>query len=107
MLKNHIKIAFRSLAKRKAFALINIVGLSLGLWCTLLIALWISDELDKDAFHIKGNQISQVMTNVGSDDGSISTWDGTGYPVAEALMDQLPEIETAVRRTGPRWGEVN
>ena len=104
MLKNHIKIAFRSLAKRKAFALINVVGLSLGLWCTLLIALWISDELDKDAFHIKGNQISQVMTNVGSDDGSVSTWDGTGYPVAEALMSQLPEIETAVRRTGPRGG---
>ena len=60
--------------------------------------------MDKDAFHTKGNQISQVMTNIGSDDGSINTWDGTGYPVAEALMEQLPEIETAVRRTGPRGG---
>ena len=54
MLKNHVKIAFRSLGKRKGFALINVIGLALGIWCTLLIALWIADELDKDRFHVKG-----------------------------------------------------
>src|SRR5680860_55325 len=102
MLKNHIKISFRSLGKRKGFALINIVGLALGIWCTLLIALWIADEFDKDHFHAKGDRISQVMTNVTSEEGEIDTWNGTGYPVAEALSGQIPGIETVVRSAGPR-----
>ncbi|WP_373519917.1 FtsX-like permease family protein [Pricia sp.] len=102
MFKNHIKIAFRGLGKRKGFALINVIGLALGIWCTLLIALWISDELGKDRFHAKGDTISQVMTNVTSEEGEIDTWSGTGYPVAEALAEQIPEIETVVRSAGPR-----
>ncbi|MGB7395108.1 MAG: FtsX-like permease family protein [Pricia sp.] len=102
MLKNHIKIAFRSLGKRKGFALINVIGLALGIWCTLLIALWIADELDKDRFHVKGDGISQVMTNIKNEDGTINTWDGTGYPVAGELTEKIPEIETVVRSTSPR-----
>lgn len=107
MLKNHIRTTFRSLSKRRGFALINIVGLSLGLWCTLLIALWIADELEKDHFHENGNRISQVMTNINNEDGSINTWNRTGYPVAEALSDQIPEIETVVRSSGPRESILN
>lgn len=102
MLKNHLNIAFRSFAKRKGFALINCIGLALGIWCSLMIALWIADEFSKDGFHTKGNRISQVMTNVGSESGSIETWDGTGYPVADALSGQIPEIDKIVRRAGPR-----
>ncbi|WP_198440098.1 ABC transporter permease [Pareuzebyella sediminis] len=102
MLLNNIKIAFRNLGKRKGFALINIVGLSLGLWCTLLIALWIADEVAKDRFHKKGDRIGLVMTNIESEEGEISTWGQTGYPVAEALEEQIPEVEMAVRRSGPR-----
>ncbi len=102
MLKNHFKIAIRSLSKRRGFALINIVGLSLGLWCTLLIGLWIADELDKDAFHANGNQISQVMTNFQAEEGPISTWNGTGYPVGGALAEHMPEVEKMVRKAGPR-----
>ncbi len=102
MFKNHFKTAFRSIQKRKGFALINIIGLSLGIWCTILISLWIFDELDKDNFHAKGNRISQVLTRVSSMEDADNTWDGTGYPVAEALAAQIPEIETAVRITSTR-----
>ena len=102
MFKNHIKTAFRGLGKRKGFALINIIGLSLGIWCTLLISLWIDDEFDKDNFHANGNRISQVMTRVDSSQDADNTWDGTGYPVAEAFSSQIPEIEAAVRITGTR-----
>lgn len=102
MLKNHIKIAFRSIGKTKGYAIINIVGLSLGLWCTLLIGLWIADEFDKDGFHANGNRISQVMSTFVSEDGIGDTWNGTGYPVGEALLDNFPEIEKVVRKAGPR-----
>lgn len=106
MFKNHFKTAFRSIQKRKGFALINIIGLSLGIWCTILISLWIFDEFDKDNFHVKGNRISQVLTRVSSMEDADNTWDGTGYPVAEALVAQIPEIETAVRITSTRGSNL-
>ncbi|MRH98985.1 FtsX-like permease family protein [Kriegella sp. EG-1] len=102
MLKNHFKIAFRNLLKRKGYATINIVGLSLGLWCTLMIGLWIADELDKDGFHTNGDRICQVMSTFVSEDGIGDSWNGTGYPVGEALLDNVPEIEKVVRTTGQR-----
>ncbi|MEO9891759.1 FtsX-like permease family protein [Aurantibacter sp.] len=102
MLKNHIKIAFRNLLNRKSYAIINIVGLSLGLWCTLLIGLWIVDEFNKDSFHTNGDRISLVMSTFVSDDGIGDTWGGTGYPVGEALAENFPDIENVVRTSGPR-----
>ena len=50
----------------------------------------------------KGDGISQVMTNIKNEDGTVNTWDGTGYPVADALTGRIPEIETVVRSTSPR-----
>jgi len=50
MLKNYIKIAFRNLKKDKQFTLLNVVGLSAGMACTLLIYLWVHDELSYDKF---------------------------------------------------------
>ena len=44
MIKNYIKIAFRNLWKQKGFSAINILGLSLGMACSLLILLWVRDE---------------------------------------------------------------
>ncbi|NJB70217.1 ABC-type antimicrobial peptide transport system permease subunit [Saonia flava] len=102
MIKNYLKIAWRNLLKNRVFSFINIFGLAVGLWCVFLIALWIMDEFGKDNFHSKGNQIAQVLTNIKNDDGSMATWDGTGYPVAEALSEQIPEIKAVIRRTGPR-----
>ena len=51
MIKSYLIIAWRNLRKNKAHALINIAGLSVGLACSLLILLWVQDELDIDAFH--------------------------------------------------------
>ena len=48
MFKNYLKIAFRNLTKNKAFSLINIMGLALGLACSLLIMLWVNDEYHID-----------------------------------------------------------
>ncbi|NQU85826.1 MAG: ABC transporter permease [Mariniphaga sp.] len=51
MIKHFLKITFRSIRKSKIYTLINIIGLSLGLTCALIIALWVKYELSFDKFH--------------------------------------------------------
>ncbi len=107
MLKNHLKIALRSLAKRKGFALINSIGLALGIWCSLMIALWVMDEYEQDNFHENDERICQVLRNQPAEDGSIITGEGTAYPIGDALLEQIPEIENQTRVTYPRNATIN
>ena len=51
MLKNYLLVAFRNLWRNKTFSAINIIGLSLGLTCSLLILLWVRDQRSIDTFH--------------------------------------------------------
>ncbi len=57
MIKNYFKIAFRNLIKSKVFSLINILGLALGMACSLLILLWVQDERSVDNFHKNGKRL--------------------------------------------------
>ena len=61
MFKNHLKIAWRTLLKDKQFTFLNVLGLSAGLACTLLIYLWVNDELSFDKFNEKDGQLYQLM----------------------------------------------
>jgi hypothetical protein len=57
MLKNYLKIAWRSLLKDRQFSLLNILGLSSGICCALLIWLWVADERGVDKFFPNDNRI--------------------------------------------------
>lgn len=72
MLKNYIKVALRSLKKHKAFSLINIAGLAVGLTCCMLIGLYISEELSYDRFHKNADNIYRFTREFKSPDGSTS-----------------------------------
>ena len=61
MLKNYFKTAVRNLAKNKLHSILNIAGLSAGIAVTLLIGLWINDELSFDKYHRNYESIAQVM----------------------------------------------
>jgi putative ABC transport system permease protein len=61
MLKHNIILIYRNFLRAKGFFLINLFGLSTGLACTLFIYLWVSDELSKDKFNVKDEQLFQVM----------------------------------------------
>lgn len=63
MLSNYLKIAFRNLLRNKAYSLINIGGLTVGLACSVLIFLFIQDELSFDKFHQDYEQIYQLKAN--------------------------------------------
>ncbi|MBO9732335.1 MAG: ABC transporter permease [Chitinophaga sp.] len=95
MFKNYLAIAWRNLVKDRRFALLNLVGLSTGLACALLIYIWVNDELQMDRFHKKEATLYQVLENRVQASG---IWTAQSSPVAmgDALVKQIPEVERAV-----------
>lgn len=102
MFKSYFKIAWRSMKKDRQFALLNLIGLSTGLACTLLIYLWIYDEWHMDKFHQHDSRLFQVMINLHGGD-VINTWDGTAGTLGETLKRSLPEVEQVVGTAPAEW----
>jgi putative ABC transport system permease protein len=102
MFKTNFKIAWRNLIREKQFSLLNIIGLAAGLACTLLIWLWVSDELQYDSFFANNDRLYQLMER-DTDDGKTSIWDGSSGLLAEAVKKQFPEVEYATPLAGPGW----
>jgi putative ABC transport system permease protein len=103
MLKNYIKIAFRNLWKQKGFSAINIIGLAMGMACSLLILLWVQDERGVDAFHENGKNLYYVYER-NTLGGKIESWYWTQGPLAEELKKEIPEIKAA---TPIEWSNTN
>ena len=59
MLEHNLKLFFRSIKKHQGIFFINLLGLSTGLACVLLIALWVIDELKFDKFHQNDKELYQ------------------------------------------------
>lgn len=93
MIKNLFKITFRSLVRNKAFSLINIFGLAVGLATCLLIMLYILDESSYDRHHQEGDRIFHVafINSKGE------TWTAGPGPLAWGLKNDLPEVVQSTR----------
>lgn len=102
MFKNYLKTAWRHLLKNRRFTILNLIGLSTGLACTLLICLWVYDELSIDHFHKNDHHLFQVMENQPHEKG-ITTSNGTPALLADALKANMPEVENATVSTPPSW----
>ena len=96
MLKNYFRSAFRNLWKNKTSSLINIAGLSAGLSCCLLIALYIQNELNYDQFQERGDRIARVIMEY-SFGGDVRKGNFTSTKVAPSLKKNFPEVESAVK----------
>jgi putative ABC transport system permease protein len=96
MLKNYFKIAWRNLIRDRQFSLLNLIGLSTGLACALLIYLWVNDERSVDKFNEKDSQLFQIMKTAPNGDGTVSTFDVTQGMLAKSMASDIPEIEYAV-----------
>ncbi|KAB7732851.1 FtsX-like permease family protein [Rudanella paleaurantiibacter] len=99
MLTNYLKIAWRNLVNNKAFSFINIVGLSAGLSCCMLICLYIYDELSYDTQHPDVEQLYQVGTAFINPDGERKTA-ATPYRLADAMQQEYPEVGSTTRLVG-------
>ena len=102
MFKHNIILSLRIFKRYKSSFLINLTGLATGLASVLLIYLWVADELAIDRFHEKGDRLYQVMSNNITPDG-ISTWNGTSALLAQAMAEEVPEVEAAVPATDSDW----
>jgi putative ABC transport system permease protein len=96
MFRNYLKIAFRNLWRQKGYSFINISGLTIGLVCTLLIILYVMDELSFDRHFENADRIYRVGVRGVIGDQNI---DGvqTSSLMAKTLVDEYPEVEYATR----------
>jgi putative ABC transport system permease protein len=109
MIKNYFLIAFRNICKNIGFSLINILGLSIGITATLLILLWVQDELSFDRFHENAENLYQVEEDQYYS-GEVYHVTVTPYPCGPAWKEEIPEIKDACRYQWPsgmlfRYGE--
>jgi hypothetical protein len=102
MFRNNFKIAWRNLVKDRQFTILNLIGLSAGLACTIFIYLWVSDELSFDKFNEKDSQLYQLMEYRKSPELSTVSDESCGL-LSEVLRQQRPEIEYAAAVAPPEW----
>ena len=99
MIRNYLKVAFRSLLRNKAHSFINIAGLSVGLACSLMILLWVQNEQSIDSFH--SNHLYRVYEQVYGNH-KVGGTNNTPGVLADEMRKVIPEIEYA---TGMGFGE--
>jgi putative ABC transport system permease protein len=94
MFKNYLTVAFRNLARNRAFSIINIFGLAVGLATCLLIMLYIFDELSYDKQHKNGDRLYRIAS-IGGENGD--RWAGAPAPLAWAVKNEFPEVDEVTR----------
>jgi putative ABC transport system permease protein len=103
MLKNLVKYSFRAFRRQKVYVFINVLGLSIGLACSLIIALFIRYELSFDRFHENKDRLYRVILH-GKISGQELQVTSTASPIGPTMMVEFPEVENYVRLNG--WGET-
>ncbi len=99
MLKNLLTVALRNIRKEKTYSAINILGLTIGITCSVLLLMYILDELSYDKYHKNADNIYRVVSNIKEPDNQF-TWAVAQIPLAEELQDNYPEVINAVRFFG-------
>src|ERR1043165_8420103 len=102
MFQTNLKIAWRNLWKDKQFSILNVLGLSAGLACTLLIYLWVTDELSYDKFFQNDSQLYQLMEHRKCDGQSTVSDESSGV-VSDIVKAQYPEVAYAAALAPPEW----
>ena len=101
MIKNIFKVAFRNLLRNKAFSIINISGLAIGMASAIVILLWIYNEISYDRFHANKDYLYEAW-NRGTFDGKLQCWDNTPKILGPTLKQEYPEIADMARQYS-RW----
>jgi putative ABC transport system permease protein len=98
MIKNYFKIAWRNLIRNKGFSLTNILGLTIGMICTIFIFLWVKDEVAYDKFHENHDNVYQVMATRDFKP-TIFTDPNMVLPLAKTLEGGNPQVLRTVVTT--------
>ncbi|GAB3752127.1 ABC transporter permease [Spirosoma pomorum] len=101
MVRSYVKIAWRNLARYKVFSAINIAGLATGMAVTILIALWVYDELSFDRQNSNADRIAQVWQIV-QFDGEKAAYNVAAIPMAGELRQNYPDFNRVALATADR-----
>ena len=97
MIKNYLKIAFRNITRHKAYSAINIAGLAIGMASSILILLWVQNELSFDRFHANADRLYRITCNASDFKAAVNP---AGMPAG--LKATMPEIIDFVRISKPK-----
>ncbi|SKB56604.1 ABC transporter permease [Dyadobacter psychrophilus] len=92
MIRNYLKIAWRSLLKNKVYSTINVFGLAIGITTCTLITLYVLDEISYDKHHVDRERIFRVASDVQGE-----KWVAAPGPLAAGLKRDFPEVEQVTR----------
>ena len=98
MIKNYFKIVIRSLIKNRTYSLINVLGLTFGLTCFMLIGLYLFDELTFDRHHKNADRIYRVVEHKKNNNEDLTIAAGS-FMLAEQSKKTIPEVANSARFT--------
>ena len=101
MTRHLIKYSLRALSRQKSYVVINLLGLAIGLACSIVIALFILNELSYDDYHADKDRIYRVILN-GKLGGQELKVTSTASPIGPTMANEFPEVESFLRMN--RWG---
>src|SRR5690606_3940338 len=90
---NYLKTALRIQNRYKWFTLINIIGLSSGIVCSLIIFLYVNFHFRTDSFHHHADRIFRLVLDIHTPDGSIEYESGSALPMAQSLGNEFSQVE--------------
>jgi putative ABC transport system permease protein len=92
MLRNYLKIAFRNITRHRVYSIINISGLAIGMASSILILLWVQNEISYDKFHRNADRTYRVVGNLGDLKSAVNS-----AAMPAALKAQMPFVKNTVR----------
>jgi putative ABC transport system permease protein len=96
MFKNYLKIAYRNIIKQKAYSIINIFGLALGLTACILVGLYIWQDFSYDNYHVNRDRLYRLTTHTTDPAGNYSLLQSSAR-IAPAIKQEFPELDKVSR----------
>jgi putative ABC transport system permease protein len=96
MIRSYLKLAFRNILKQKGTSIINVLGLAIGIACSILILLFVAYELSYDRYHEKGDRIYRLAVRASIGDTKIHQTHSSAITFLK-LLDDFPEIESGIK----------
>ncbi|MBA4057293.1 MAG: ABC transporter permease, partial [Marivirga sp.] len=100
MFQHNLLLTYRNVKRYKGSFFINLIGLSTGLACSILILLWVQNEISYDRFHLHKDNIYRLTAEIRNERHALSS-----YPLATTLKSEMPEVKNTVRLR-PDFGTI-
>src|SRR5674476_1494151 len=105
MFKNLITHSLRSFKRQRSYIIINVLGLSIGIACSLFIALYVLNEISYDKFNTKKDRIYRVILSANVGGGEMNIYANPSV-LGPTLLKEFPEVDGFLRMNNPGIREI-